>query len=76
MIINLRVAETQLSNLIDRAMEGEDVVITRGSEPVAKLVALKKAEPQRRPGSMKGELVVPDEFFDPLPADELARWEQ
>jgi hypothetical protein len=32
--------------------------------------------PKRAFGSMKGELDIPDEFFDPLPAEELALWEQ
>jgi prevent-host-death family protein len=76
MIVNVHAAKTQLSKLIERAIAGEEIVIARDSEPVVKLVAVDKVEPQRRFGALKGELVVPDEFFDPLPADELAAWEQ
>ncbi|HEX9940060.1 MAG TPA: type II toxin-antitoxin system prevent-host-death family antitoxin [Longimicrobium sp.] len=76
MIVNVHAAKTQLSKLIERAIAGEEIVIARDSEPVVKLVAVDKVEPQRRFGALKGELVVPDEFFDPLPADELAVWEQ
>jgi prevent-host-death family protein len=76
MIVNVHAAKTQLSKLIERAIAGEEIVIARDSEPVARLVALEKAEPRRQFGAMKGELVVPDEFFEPLPHDELAAWEQ
>lgn len=76
MIVNMHAAETQLPKLIERAMAGEDIVIALDSEPVVKLVALNKVEPRRRFGALKGELIIPDEFFDPLPADELAAWDQ
>jgi prevent-host-death family protein len=76
MIVNVHAAKTQLSKLIERAIAGEEIVIARDSQPVVKLVVVEKLEPQRRFGALKGELVVPDEFFDPLPADELAAWEQ
>jgi len=76
MIVNVHAAKTQLSKLIERAIAGEEIVIARDSEPAVKLVAVDKVEPRRRFGALKGELIVPDEFFDPLPADELAAWEQ
>ena len=31
--------------------------------------------PKREFGTVRGQLSVPDEFFDPLPPDELASWE-
>jgi len=76
MIVNVHAAKTQLSKLIERAIAGEEIVIARDSEPAVKLVAVQKAEPRRQFGALKGELVVPDEFFEPLPDDELAAWEQ
>lgn len=76
MIVNVHAAKTQLSKLIERALAGEEIVIARDSQPVVKLVALENAEPRRQFGALKGELVVPDEFFEPLPDDELAAWGQ
>jgi prevent-host-death family protein len=35
-------AKNQLSSLLDRVIEGEEVVITRHGKPVAKLVAIDK----------------------------------
>jgi prevent-host-death family protein len=64
-----------LSRLIRKACDGERVIISRGSKPVARLVAIGESKGQRRPGSLKGELVVGREFFDDLPARELSAWE-
>lgn len=69
-------AETQLSKLIVRAEAGEEIVIARGKEPVAKLTGLSK---KKRPvfGSFAGQFKIPPDsfFFDPLPDDELKLWE-
>jgi prevent-host-death family protein len=66
-------AKTQLSKLVREAERGEDVVLRRGSQPVARLVALDAAERaiKRRPGRMRGRVSVPGDF-DEWPED-LAR---
>lgn len=73
--ITVHEAKTQLSKLIERAIRGEDITIHRGTEPVVRLVPIRKAEPRRKFGAMKHKIRVPDSFFDPLPEDELAAWE-
>lgn len=73
--INIHLAKTQLSKLIDAAERGEEVIIARAGEPVAKLVALQNQSPPRKAGSMKGLFEVPDSFFDPLPEDILDAFE-
>ena len=73
--IAIEKAEQYLSQLINRARAGEEIVITRGNEPVAKLIAMERSREPRKPGALKGLLNLPDEFFfDPLPDDELKRW--
>jgi prevent-host-death family protein len=67
-------AKTQLSRLIARARRGEEVVIARGSEPVAKLVAIERATPKRQFGAMRGRARTTRAFFAPLPPDELTVW--
>jgi antitoxin (DNA-binding transcriptional repressor) of toxin-antitoxin stability system len=52
------------------------VIIARGSEPVVKLVAVAHLAAKRQVGALKGKLVVPESFFDPLPPEELAAWEK
>lgn len=70
----IHAAKTQLSRLISRASRGEEVIIARGSQPVARLVAFDEGETGRRFGAMRGRARVTDAFFDPLPTDELAAW--
>jgi len=67
-------AKTQLSRLIERALAGDEVIITRGSKAVVRLVAIQPPATERKPGSMKG-LIIDSSFFEPLPDSELAGWE-
>jgi prevent-host-death family protein len=73
--VTTHAAKTTLSKLIERVQTGEEIIIARGAIPVAKLVALDHAAPKREFGALRGKLVVPPSFFEPLPADELAEWE-
>ena len=73
-VVNVHEAKTQLSRLLARVEGGEEVVIARRGEPVARLVAC-KPRGKRRPDVLKGKAVITDEFFDPLPEDELRAWE-
>lgn len=73
--VTIHEAKTNLSRLIQKASDGEEVVIARGSKPVARLVPVGEVKGRRQPGSLKGKLEVGPEFFEPLPGDELARWE-
>ncbi|HKT89871.1 MAG TPA: type II toxin-antitoxin system prevent-host-death family antitoxin [Candidatus Sulfotelmatobacter sp.] len=68
-------AKTNLSRLIQRACRGEEIIIARGPEPVVRLVPVNGKKGQRKLGILKGKLVVGPEFFEPLPAEELDRWE-
>ena len=67
-------AKTQLSNLVARAMDGEDIAIARGNVAQVKLVPV-HAKPKRVFGSMKGRFAMDERFFEPLPEEELAAWE-
>ena len=73
-LVNVHQAKTELSRLLARVEAGEDVVIARRGKPVARLVAC-KARIKRQPDVLKGKIVVPDTFFDPLPEEELTAWE-
>lgn len=73
--VTIHEAKTNLSRLIQKVASGEDVIIARGSTPVARLVAIEEARAQRKPGSFKGKFEVGPEFFEPLPSTELESWE-
>ena len=74
-VVTIHQAKTHLSRLVEKAANGEEVIIARGSKPVARLVPIGEVGGRRRPGSMKGTLSVGPDFFEPLPSDELAGWE-
>ena len=69
-------AKTNLSDLIQRALRGEEVQITSGRErkPVVRLVPIEPVPASRRLGFMKGQGSFDPEFWDPLPEDELRLW--
>lgn len=66
-------AKTQLSQLLARVEAGEEIVLARGTRPIAKLVPF--APVKRQFGALRGVVTVGPEFFDPLPPEELAVWE-
>ena len=75
-IVTIHKAKTELSKLLKRVEAGEEIVISRGNKPVARLAPIENAPIKKRvPGQWKGKFTVPDSFFDPLPEDELALWE-
>jgi prevent-host-death family protein len=75
--VTIHQAKTNLSKLIARAQAGEEIVIAKGKEPVARLEPVVSAPKRRVAGMMKDKWPdLPDEFFfDPLPEDELKLWE-
>jgi prevent-host-death family protein len=73
-VVSIHEAKTNLSQLLRKAADGEEVIIARRSKPVARIVAVGEIKGRRRPGVLKGKLVVGPEFFEPLSADELAGW--
>jgi len=73
--VTVHAAKTTLSKLIVRVLQGEEIIIARGSDPVAKLVALEKPRSRRKFGALRGKVKVPESFFDPLPTDDLSDWE-
>ena len=54
-------AKTHFSKLLERALSGEEVVITRSGEPLVKLVPVQR---RKKPnfGYAKGTISIPDDF--------------
>jgi antitoxin (DNA-binding transcriptional repressor) of toxin-antitoxin stability system len=70
--VNIDEAKTQLSKLIEAVENGEEIVITRASRPVARLTRLQAPAARRQLGSLAGQLSIPDDFDAPLAEDVLA----
>jgi prevent-host-death family protein len=68
--INLYDAKTQLSQLVERAAAGEEIIIAKAGRPMARLVALAPERTgQRKLGGYAHLIKIGDEFYDPLPED-------
>jgi len=60
--VNIHDAKTNLSKLIQKVVNGEEVIIARGNKPVAKLVVLDELKPKRKTGSAKGKIKIAADF--------------
>jgi prevent-host-death family protein len=73
--VNIQTAKEQLSELVDAATAGEEVLIARAGKPVVRLVAL-EAPRRRLLGTLAGRMgPLPDDFDAPLPEDVLRDFE-
>ena len=69
--VGIHEAKTHLSRLLRRVAAGEEVVIARAGQPIARLVPVRETRP-RELGRDRGVFSVPDDFDEPLP-DEILR---
>jgi prevent-host-death family protein len=67
-IANIHEAKTQLSRLVERALEGEEVIIARAGKPVVRLVPIREGAAPRQGGQWKGRVRIAEDF-DELPED-------
>ena len=67
--VNVHEAKTELSRLLKRVAEGEEVIIAKAGKPVAKLVNVGPPHPANRLGLDQSDWHVPDDFNEPLPED-------
>ena len=67
-MVNVHDAKSNLSELLRRVEQGDEIVIARAGKPVAKLVPFTAPSP-REPGRWAGRIVIADDFDDT--SDEL-----
>ena len=65
--VSIETAGDQLDQLVEQAARGEDVVLLKGSEAVARIVPIRHAQGPRRPGTARGLILhIADDFDAPL----------
>ncbi len=64
--MNIQKAKMNLSELIDKVLKGEDVVITINNKPVVKLIPIEELKGKRKLGTAKGKVFISDDFDEPL----------
>ncbi len=70
---NIAEAKSHFSELVKKALTGEDVVIARDNKPILRLVPVKRASKVRQPGSAKGKILFISPDFD-KPLDDFAEY--
>ncbi|MEW6738157.1 MAG: type II toxin-antitoxin system Phd/YefM family antitoxin [Acidobacteriota bacterium] len=64
--VDVNDAKTHLTDLVEAAIKGEEIIITRGNRPIVKLVPIEQSKPQPQFGSAKGMITMSDDFDEPL----------
>lgn len=73
--VNIYEAKTRLSQLVDKAAAGEDVVLSRNGKPLVRITRLEGVKRPIRFGVLKGKVKVSKDFDAPLPDHVLAAFE-
>jgi len=68
--VSISEARANLSSLIARACQGEEIII-RGPKGAVRLVPIPVRKQKRKPGALRDKIDIGPSFFDPLPPDEL-----
>ena len=68
-VVNMHEAKTKLSQLVDRALAGEEIVIGRAGKPAVKLVPVEEELQPRKLGTLDGQIWIAPDFDDPLPPE-------
>lgn len=74
--MNIAEAKAKLSSLVQKALDGEEVILARDGKPVARIVPLAEGKRKRRFGALKREYgwtgpSTPYEVFEPEPEDAI-----
>lgn len=70
---NIHEAKTNLSRIIERVESGEEIIISRAGHPVAKVVPLRRAASRTGRGSLRGKLVVTEDWDSDEVNEAIAR---
>jgi antitoxin (DNA-binding transcriptional repressor) of toxin-antitoxin stability system len=70
--VNIEDAKSNLPDLIDAAVNGEEIVIAKDDQHIVKLVPVSRARPRPQFGSAKGLISMLDDFDEPL--DDFAEY--
>jgi prevent-host-death family protein len=74
--VNIYEAKTRLSQLVDKAAAGEDVVVSRNGKPLVRITRLEEPKRKIKYGVMKGKVKVAADFDASLPEEILSTFEK
>lgn len=70
-VFNIHESKTHFSRLIERVLNGEEIIIAKAGKPVARIVPIDDGISQRIPGLDKGKVIIQPDFDEHLPEFDL-----
>jgi antitoxin (DNA-binding transcriptional repressor) of toxin-antitoxin stability system len=68
--VTIEEAQQHLPELVESIGQGDEVLLAKKGEPIAKIVALPRAQKERRVfGEYRGRIHMSEDFDEPLPDD-------
>ena len=64
--VNIEDAKAHLPELIEAAIVGEEIVITKDDQPMVTLMPVRQKKRRPQFGSAKGMIIIHDDFDEPL----------
>jgi prevent-host-death family protein len=64
--VDITEAQAQISQLLQFALRGEEVIITRDNQPVLKLIQVAPISKRRQRGTARGQIWMAPDFDAPL----------
>ena len=65
-VYNIHEAKTHFSQLLDRVLKGEEIIIAKAGKPVARILPVASGVATRTPGNDAGKIIIQPNFDDPL----------
>jgi len=64
--VDISIAQAQISQLLQSALRGEEIIITRDNYPILRLIQFSSQPKRRQRGSAKGQIWMAADFDEPL----------
>jgi len=64
--VDINQAKKRLPELVEKTISGDEIIITKAGQPIAKLIGIPKRDKKRQFGTAKGLIKISDDFDKPL----------
>jgi antitoxin (DNA-binding transcriptional repressor) of toxin-antitoxin stability system len=64
--VDIAIAQSQITQLLQSALQGEEIIITRDNQPILKLIQFPLTHKRRKWGTAKGQIWMAPDFDQPL----------
>ena len=61
-MVNMHEAKSTLSRLVEQALKGDEIVVSKAGRPLVRLVPIARLAKARRPGRWKGRVTMARDF--------------